>query len=321
MITDLRTALLLVVSAAAVVTLPGCGGSHPGNPDNPVPTPTLTPTPTPTPPSQAAACTLTHPTVNCSTVARHPQMNADALAHAVNIAKGTPGAMYPGGDRIYDLMLFRNKTIEVMTNAGYCAAWDYGNELGDEIFTRSADGCVAEQYDLIAGEGGVRDVNARSNSWQEGFEVPVPGPKPNFSRVGDRQCSLPGDRSTFCFSIKRTRGEFGPAVYPLLVQVMNENPQLFDKNDFAPGQGEFAPSELRPAAWRILNQDGYIAAFEAKLRGNGFCATIEKGDILKVKSLSLGNIFHEEMDVVQNPKSGGAYVSFVVKDRCHDAGF
>ena len=37
--------------------------------------------------------------------------------------------------------------------------------------------------------------------------------------------------------------------------------------------------------------------------------------------MSKGNIFHEEMDVVQNPASGGSYVSFVVKDRCHNAGF
>ncbi len=322
MMTRLRAALLLAVSAAAVLTLPGCGGSHPGNPDNPVPTPTLTPTPTPTPtPSQSSACTLKAPTVDCATRERHPQLNAAALQRAEDAAKTTPGVMYPSGDRIYDLPALRAKIVDVMTNAGYCAAWDYGNELGDEIFTRTGDGCVAEQYDLITGEGGVRPASKQSNSWQEGFEVPVPGPKPNFSRVGDTQCTLPGDRSTFCFSIKRTPGEFGPAVYALLVQVMNDNPQLFDKNDFAPGQGEFIPAELRPAAWRIRSVDGYIAALEAKLRANGFCGFVQKGDILKVKSVSKGNVFHEEMDVVYTPPSGGDYVSFVVKDRCHDAGF
>ena len=209
----------------------------------------------------------------------------------------------------------------MLTNAGYYGAWDNGNEIGDEIFTRTGDGCVSEQYDLITGEGGVRSANKKSNSWQGGFSEPVPGPKPNFSREGDTQCTLPGDRSTFCFSIKRTPGEFGPAIYALLVQVMNENPQLFDKNHFAPGQGEFIPSELRPAAWRILNVDGLIAALEAKIRAAGFCGFVEKGDILKVKSLAMGNIFHEEFDVVQNPPSGGDYVSFVVKDRGHDAGF
>jgi len=313
MLTQLRDALLLAASAAAVLTLPGCGGSHPGNP-NPVPTPTATATPTPTPtppPSQSAACTLKAPTADCATVARHPQMNADVLQRAVNTAKLTPGVMYPGGDRIYDLPAFRAKVVDVLTNNGYCGAWDYGNVIGDEIYTRTPEGCVAEQYDLIAGEGGVRDANKKSNSWQEGgFSVPVPDPKPNFSRVGDTQCSLPGDRSTFCFSIKRTPGQFGPAVYALLVQVMNENPSLFDKTDFAPGQGDFAPAELRPAAWRILNLNAFIATFEAKIRANGFCGVIEKGDIL-----------HEEIDVVQNPASGGDYVSFVVKDRCHDAGF
>jgi hypothetical protein len=321
MIARFRAALILAACSAAVLTLPGCGGSSPGGPDTtptPIPTPSPTPTPTPPPPTP---CTLTAPTVDCSTVARHPQMNAEALQHAIDVAMATPGAMYPAGDRIYDLMLFRAKTIAVLTNEGLCGAWDYGNPAGDEIFVRTGDGCVAEAYDLITGEGGVRSANKRSNQWQEGFEVPVPGPKPNFPRVGDLQCTLPGDRSTFCFSIKRTPGEFGPAIYKLLVEVMNENPSLFDKNEWAPGQADFVPSELRPAAWKILNQNGYIAAFEAKIRANGFCGYVDNGDILKVKRLSLGNIFHEEMDVVQNPQSGGAYVSFVVKDRCHDAGF
>jgi len=247
---------------------------------------------------------------------------AETLQAAVDVAIGTAGTMYAEyPNRIYDLDLFRSRTLEHLTAAGLCGAWDYGNEKGDEIFVRSADGCVAEQYDLITGEGGVRNANKGSNAWQEGFSVPVPGPKPQYSREGDLQCSLPGDRSTFCFSIRRTQGAFGADVYRLLVEVMNENPALFDKSDFVPGQGEFIPDQLRVAAWRINDQDAYIAAVERKLRANGYCAYIEKGDILKVKRVALGNVFHEEMDVVQNPPSGGSYVSFVVKDRCHNAGF
>jgi hypothetical protein len=235
---------------------------------------------------------------------------------------GTPGTMYADpANRIYDLDRFRARTIAHLTAAGVCGAWDYGNEKGDEIYVRTGDGCVTEQYDLITGEGGVRPANAGSNAWQEGWGEPVPGPKPDFSKEGDTACSLPGDRSTFCFGIKGTQGEFGAEVYALLVAVMNENPQLFDKNDTAPGQGDFIPEQLRVAAWRILDQNGYIAAVEAKIRSRGFCGYIENGDILKVKKVAMGNIFHEEMDVVQNPASGGAYVSFVVKDRCHNAGF
>jgi hypothetical protein len=247
---------------------------------------------------------------------------APTLQAGIDVAVGTPGSMYAEyPNRIYDLDQFRARTLEHLTAAGLCAAWDYGNELGDEIYLRSADGCVTSQYDVITGEGGVRNANKGSNAWQEGWEVPVPEPKPAFSREGDLQCSLPGDRSTFCFSIKGTQGEFGPDVYRLVVQVMDENPALFDKNDFAPGQGEFIPAELRVAAWSILDLDAFVAAIEAKLRANGYCAYIEKGDILKVKRVAMGNVFHEEMDVVQNPKSGGSYVSYVVKDRCHNAGF
>src|SRR5512139_1855081 len=149
MMAQLRAALLLVASTAAVLTLPGCGGgSNPGTPDPPVPTPTPTPTPSPTP-SQPAACLLTAPTVDCSARSVHPLENAEKLEHAVNVAMGTPGVMYPGENRIYDLPRFRSRIIEDLTAASLCGAWDYGNEVGDEIFTRSADGCVAEQYDLI----------------------------------------------------------------------------------------------------------------------------------------------------------------------------
>ena len=108
----------------------------------------------------------------------------------------------------------------------------------------------------------------------------------------------------------------------LMVEVLNENPQLFDKNETAPGAGgEFIPDQLRLPAWRIVNQDAYIAAVEKKIRGGGFCAYVNLGDILKVKKVSLGNLFHEEIDIVQNPPSGGSYVAFLIKDRCHNAGF
>jgi hypothetical protein len=246
---------------------------------------------------------------------------AETLQAAIDTAIGTSGTMYAEyTNKIYDLDRFRSRTIEYLTAAGLCGAWDYGNVVGDEIYVRSADGCVVEQYDLITGEGGVRNANKGSNAWQEGFEVPVPGPKPDFPREGDLQCSLPGDRSTFCFSIKRTPGEFGPDVYRLLVAVMNENPALFDKGDVVPGQGEFIPEDLRVAAWRILDVNAFVAAFEKKLRGRGYCAYLESGDILRAKSTVGNNVLHEEFDVVQS-RTAGEYVSFVIKDRCQKAGF
>ena len=323
MIDRSRAALLLAASAATALALAGCGGSSSPSSPNPTPVPTVAPTPTPVPtPSQPAACQLTAPTIDCSTRTVRRQEMADVLQAALDTAMVTPGTMYADpASRIYDLDRFRSRTVVYLGAAAICGAWDYGNVIGDEIFVRSADGCVAEQYDIITGEGGVRNANKGSNAWQEGWGVTVPDPKPQFSREGDLQCSLPGDRSTFCFSIKGTHGEFGEDVYRLMVQVMNENPSLFDKNDFAPGQGDFIPEQLRLAAWRINDQNAYIAAVETKLRANGYCASIDNGDILKVKKVTMGNIFHEEMDVVQNPASGGAYVSYVVKDRCHNAGF
>jgi len=322
---SLRTALLLAASWAAVVALPGCGSSpSPSSPGTvtPTPTPVPTPTPAPTPVPQSAACRLTAPTVDCSTHAYKAQELAPALQAAVDAAVGAPGTMYADNPkRLYYLDQFRSITLDRLTAAGVCGAFDWGDEMGVEIYLRSADGCEIEQYGLIGSDGGVRPPGKKTNLWSSGWGEPVPPPKPQYARDGDLACTLPGDRSTFCFSIKFTPGEYGPAIYALLVEVMNENPQLFDKNDIAAGQGQFNPDELRVAGWRILDQDAYIAAIETKIRSRGFCGYVDKGDILKVKSLAKGNIFHEEMDIVQNPASGGAYAIFVVKDRCHNAGF
>jgi hypothetical protein len=313
----------LSLASLALLALAGCGGS--ASPSSPVTSATPTPAPAPTPaptPSQPAACRLTAPTVDCATHEPKPQEMAPALQQAIEAAMNTPGVMYTEyTNRIRDLDTFRRITTDHLTAAGLCGVWDYGNEKGDEIFVRSADGCVAEAYDLISGDGGVRIPGKGSNVWQEGWGVEVPGPKPSFSKVGDLACSLPGDRSTFCFQIKGSPGEYGPDVYRLVVEVMNENPALFDKNDFAPAQGEFIPEQLRVAAWRILDVNAYVAALERKLRGAGYCAYIEGNDILRVKRVSRGNIIHEEMDVVQEPVSGGSFAAYVIKDRCHNAGF
>jgi hypothetical protein len=211
--------------------------------------------------------------------------------------------------------------VDTLAAGGACGAWDYGNVVGDEIYVRSADGCVVEQYDLITGDGSVRPAGKGSNVWSSDFGAPVPGPKPDFPKDGDLSCSLPGDRSTFCFSIKNTPGAFGTDVYALMVEVLNENPTLFDRRDFVGGQADFAPELLRLPAWRITDQPAFIHAVETKLRAHGFCAYVESGDILKIKSLAKGNLFHEEIDIVQNPADGGSYVLFAIKDRCHDAGF
>jgi hypothetical protein len=231
------------------------------------------------------------------------------------------GAMYSEyPNRIYNMDLFRSKVIDSLTAGGLCGAWDYGNVQGDEIYVRSADGCVIEQYDLVSGEGGVRTPGKGSNVWQESWGTPVPGPKPDWPRLGDLTCSLPGGRATFCFQIKGTQGEFGPELYAALREVLEENPQMFDPNDFLPGQGELIPDQLRVPAWRILDEKGYVAAVEKKIRARGFCGYVDDG-ILRAKKVSMGNIFHEEMDIIQNPASGGSYAGFVVKDRCHDADF
>ena len=317
----LPAALLTAFTLAA----PGCGGgSSPSTNPNPVPTAIPAPTPTATPtPLQPTACALTAPKVDCATrPVDLPDLDG-SLQDAVDAAVRTPGVMYTEyANRVYDLDKFRSIVVSTLAAKDMCGAWDFGNEAGDEIFVRSADGCVIEQYDLLTGDGGVRPAGKSSMRWQEGWGgAPVPAPKPNFSKEGDTACSLPGDRSTFCLGIKNTSGEYGREMYNLMSQVLAENPGLFDQGDYLGGQSAANVDELRLPAWRILNVDAYIGKVEAKLRANGFCGYIEKGDILKIKKVSRGNVFHEEMDVVQNPAGGGSYVSYVIKDRCHNAGF
>jgi len=320
--------ILLAASATASLAIFafGCGGGSAGSgsPD-PVPTAPSTPTPTPTatPTPVAAGCTLTAPKVDCAARSVNLPDLANDLQSAIDAAARTGGVMYADdANRIYDLPQFRSIVLDTLGAKGMCGAWDYGNESGDELWVRSADGCVIEQYDLITGDGGVRPAGKGTMRWQAGWGgAPMPGPKPNFSKEGDLACPLPGDRSTFCLSIKNSPGEYGREMYNLMAQVLSENPGLFDPQDYLGGQGEAIPDQLRLPAWRIKDVDGYISKIEAKLRANGFCGYIEKGDILKIKKISRGNIFHEEMDVVLNPASGGAYVGYVIKDRCHDAGF
>jgi hypothetical protein len=313
-----RSVVLACCLAAA-----GCGGgSHATTPVSPpVVIATPTPQPTATPAASVTACRLTAPTIDCGTRVIKSQELAPVLQGAVDTAIAA-GVMYPDvPNRIYDLPRFRTLVVDTLTAQGLCAAWDYGNVVGDEIYVRSADGCETEQYDLIAGDGTVRPAGKGSNIWSSDFGAPVPPAKPDFPKDGDLSCALPGDRTTFCFSIKNTPGAFGADVYRLMTEVLSENPALFDKTDYVGGQGDAVPDSLRLPAWRINNVDGYIRTVEAKLRGRGYCAYVENGDILKIKSLAKGNLFHEEIDIVQNPVDGGSYVLFAIKDRCHDAGF
>jgi hypothetical protein len=318
----LRPKTYAVLTACLLSVVAACGGKNATGPGNPNPIVTPTPTPTPTPaPTAPPPCQLTAPTVDCGTRSVKKQELAEVLNPALDAAKATPGAMYANDpDRLYDLDLFRSTVIARLTAKNACGAWDYGNVTGDEIYVRSADGCVVEQYDIIAGDGGVRAANRKSNVWSGGWADKAPAPKPPWSKVGDLTCSLPGDRTSFCFQIKGTGGEFGPTVYALMVEVLDENPGLIDKTDYMPGQGESIPAMLRLGAWRLRNKAGYIGAIETKIRAHGFCGYV-RGDILQVKSLEKGNIFHEEMDIIQNPSTGGDYSGFVVKDRCHNAGF
>jgi hypothetical protein len=239
-----RAVLLLAASWVAVLAFAGCGGSSsPADPGGvtPVPTPAPTPTPSPTP-SQPAACQLTAPTVNCDTHEPKPQELAPVLQAALDAAVTTPGVMYTEfPNKIYNMDLFRSRTIEGLTAAGVCGAWDHSNDAGDEIYVRTGDGCVVEQYDIIGGDGGVRGANKNSNVWQTGWGQPVPGPRSQYSKYGDLSCPLPGERTTFCFSIRGTPGLYGSDIYRILVEVMNENPALFDKGEVVPARATSSP--------------------------------------------------------------------------------
>ncbi len=314
-----KSSVWVVVAVAVLVGLAGCGGgaTPPTTPPSPVITPTPTPTPTPIA-QQPAACLLKAPTVDCANRPQIAQELAAPLQAGLDAASTTPGVMYAGVNQIYDIMKFRNKVVDTLAKQNICGAWDYGDPAGTEIFVRSADGCKVEQYAAIASNGGIRPASKRNFMWEGDFSSPVPPPKPNYSKDGDLGCSLPGDRATYCFSIKNTPGEFGQDVYRALTQVMAENPDLFEPNYFLPGTG-LNPDLMMVPGWFIKDVPKYVAAVEAKLRANGYCAYVD--EVLRVKSVAKGNVLHEEIDIIQNPPGGGDFTLFSVKDRCHDAGF
>ncbi len=315
-----KSSVPVVVALAVLAGLAGCGGGA-GSPSTP-PTPAITPTPTPTPTpvaEQPAACQLKAPTVDCANRPQVAQELAAPLQAGYDAATATPGVMYQGMNRIYDIMKFRQKVVDTLSRQNLCGAFDYGDPAATEIFVRSADGCYVEQYAAIGSDGGIRPASKRTFKWSADFSTPVPDPKPNFPKEGDLSCSLPGDRATYCFSIKNTPGEYGQDVYRLIAQVMAENPDLFDSNYFLPGAASGNPDTLKLPGWYIKDVSKYAAAVEAKLRANGYCAYV--AEILRVKSVAKGNVFHEEFDIIQNPPGGGDFTLFSVKDRCHDAGF
>ncbi|HXY40284.1 MAG TPA: hypothetical protein VEQ10_11455 [Vicinamibacteria bacterium] len=316
-----KSSVLVVVAVAVLADLAGCGGGSSSPPTTP-PTPAVTPTPTPTPTpvaEQPAACQLKAPTVDCATRPQVAQELAAPLQAAYDAASTTSGVMYPGVNRIYDVMKFRTKVIDTLAKQNICGAFDYGDPAGTEIFVRSADGCHVEQYGAIASDGGIRQATKRSMLWTGDFSSQVPDPKPSYPKVGDLSCSLPGDRATYCFSIRNSPGEFGQDVYRLMTQVLAENPDLFEPDYFLPGSASGDPDTLKLPGWYIKDVSKYVTAVEAKLRANGYCAYVD--EILRVKSVAKGNVLHEEYDIIQNPATGGDFTLFSVHDRCHDAGF
>ena len=315
-----KSSVPVAVALAVLAALAGCGGGSapPTTPPSPVVTPTPTPTPTPVA-EHPPACQLKAPTADCANRPQIAQELAAPLQAGYDAATATPGVMYPGQNRLYDIMKFRGKVIDTLSQQNICGAFDYGDPAATEIFVRSADGCHVEQYAAIGSDGGVRPASKRTYKWSGDFSTPVPDPKPEYAKDGDLSCSLPGDRATYCFSIKNSPGEYGQDIYRLLAQVMEENPQLFDSNYYLPGAAQGNPDQLKLPGWFIKDLPGYIRAVEEKIRANGYCGYV--AEILRVKSVAKGNVFHEEFDIIQNPPDGGNFTLFAVKDRCHDAGF
>ena len=153
-------------------------------------------------------------------------------------------------NRIYDLDLFRSRSIEHVTAAGAV------RRVG--LRERAGRRDLPPLRRRLRGRA-VRPHHRRG--WRPCARTrrrtPFRRALASRSRARSRSSRRRATSSARCPATARPsasgsgtrRASTGREVYGLLVAVMNENPALFDPNDFVPGQGEFIPEQLRVATW------------------------------------------------------------------------
>jgi hypothetical protein len=267
----------LTIVGLAVLTFSVCGGgdgpSAGGGPTVPVPPPTPTPTPEPTPePGLSASCAALpfgDPFAGCTFEQATFQEEVDT---AIRTLQAEQPELFDADNVVQAIGAYYLGLIRILDREGLCAHYD-GEELG---VTNTSE--YNDQYDVLTAKNQMRigDVTYRSTCYpsavpvQEGALPPPP-----------EGCSLPSSREVACS--REVDGRFFGQVESAVQQVMEQQPELFDFDDVANGNGP-----------RILDLDAYHQAVIDVLTPQGFCAVEQQGEEIAVKN---DNSFSEQYDV------------------------
>ena len=296
-------AVLCFVGALSFVS---CGSDNSSNPTPPTtvapaPAPSPTPSATPTPGTVTPrSCAGPAPSGGVCGYRPDPQLRT-ILSQAEDEVRNQKDLFYPDGVTIRYLTRYRAAILVALDARGICGIWDFGNEIGDNLYLRTADGRISEGYDAITGRGQPGLVYA--NSCEPAG--PFPPTDPGYG-VHDPTCSLPPSGETFCVG-REFDSEYRDDVRNAIVQLTTERPELFDMSDTL-------SSEL---SYKLHNPKAYTDAVVAKLKAKGYCA--HEDEELAVKR---DNSMSENFDIVRTPGDRPSqYSLFSYKGRCHNATF
>lgn len=270
-----RRLLHWLLLAGLMLSLQVCGGgspSGPTGPGNPTPVPTATPTPGPTPePPLSASCAklgtgVPDSQAQCRDEA--PDFKGQVQAAIDTVRSENPGMF--DGNQVLNVGGYIVDLIKAMDRQGLCAAYD-----GEEMGVKSND-TYNEQYDVLTAKAQVRNAVYLGTCYPSVIpRAQPPLPKPPAT------CPLPSSREIACG--REPVPHYYNDVEAAIGQLLQEHPELFDPNDYAPGQGW--------PAYKDSNK--YHQGVIDNLVAKGYCGFFD-GEEIQVKKT---NEFTEHYDV------------------------
>jgi len=288
--------LLIVGLSFSLQTCGGGGGPEtPSGPGTPVPTPAPTPTPGPTPePPISASCAklgLGVPDGEARCTEELPDFR-DQLQESIDYVRNAHPEWFDGNN-VRNVGGFVVEVIKTMDTMGLCAGYD-----GEEINVKEND-TYSEHYDILTSRSQVRNAYYIGTCYPAVFPHPQPPLNPSPST-----CPLPPSREIACG--REDEGRYYWDVENSIDELYKERPELFNFDDYAPGQG--TP--------RLTDPKAYHEAMVQKLVDKGYCAWFD-GEEIQVK---LTNEFTEHYDV----NYADSYVrrgSGIYRGSCYPAAF
>jgi len=270
----LHFSLLIGVALSLQVCGGGSNPSTPSGPGGPVPTPAPTPTPEPSAdPPLSASCAklgLGVPEGQAKCTVDNPDF-LEQVGLAIQILQTEQPEIFEGIS-VVNVGAYIVGLIRVLDRDGLCAAYD-----GEEMNLKSNND-YSEHYDVLTAKRTIRTgpktyIGTCFPAIFPLAEPPLPPPPAS--------CPLPSSREIACG--RELEGRYYQHVEDSIDELYVERPELFDFNDYAPGQGH--PRLTDPLA--------YHEAMVGKLIDKGYCAKFDGEEI----QMKVENEFSEHYDV------------------------